>query len=489
VAALLLGLSTPVNVLAQSAQVATSVSVHLTPAATCLDEDSGAVPVVSSTGCGTVIDVVGGGILWATLGAAGSARADFAALGTEVRVVDVLQGPVSAAQSPFIPSVEAQAAVTDALRLGSAPSTGFLRFSFLVSGEQRGLAITSAGTGYAAQVGTLVRINDEVVFTRHGIAPAPTGVPGFGETQWVGSERFTYDLPYSTGPTARVPFSMILISGANCRSALAGDDCMAFANFLHTAQITAIDVLDMSGTLVEGASIEADSGHVYPRSPLPPPEENRPPVAVAAAVQMVRCVDIAGTSVRLDGSASRDPDGDPLTYRWTGPFPEGNGTIAGANPTLTLAFGRSTITLVVNDGQQDSVPITLDVVVAADVRGLLPPLERLVPTGSAVPMSERPLQAGRTIPLQFQMFCGAAVVTDLDVPSPVLFRVVRVSAPLPGTVAVGDAGAANDNGAFFRYSYPNWVYNLSTGQFPPGDYVVTLETPDGLRYDAGMELK
>ena len=489
VAALLLGLAKPVNVLGQSVQFATSVSVHLTSAATCLDEDSGAVPMGSSTGCGTVIDVVGGGILWAALGAAGSASADVAALGTEVLVVDVLSGPVSAAQSGFIPGIEAQAALTDVLRLGGAPSTGFLRFNLHVSGEQRGLAVTSAGTGYAAQVGTFLRINNEVVFNRHGVATAPIGAPGAGETQWLGSERFTYDLPYAIGSAGLVPFSMILVSGANCRSVLAGDDCSAFADFLHTAQITAIDVLDASGTVVAGASIEADSGYAYPRSPDPPPHENRPPVAVAAAAQTVRCLDIAGTPVTLDGTASRDPDGDPLTYRWTGSFPEGGGVVTGANPTLTLALGRSTITLVVNDGRQDSAPITLDVVVAAEVSGLLPPLERLVPSGTAVPMSERPLQVGRTIPVQFQMSCGVGALTDLDVSAPVLFRIESAGAPVPVTAAGNDAGAANGNGFSFRYSHPYWVYNLTTGQLARGRHVLTLETPDGLRYDAGMELK
>ncbi|MCK4299736.1 MAG: PKD domain-containing protein, partial [Planctomycetes bacterium] len=63
------------------------------------------------------------------------------------------------------------------------------------------------------------------------------------------------------------------------------------------------------------------------------------------------------------GSQSNDPDGDPLTYTWTGLFPEGGGTVQGMNPTVTLSLGTSTITLVVNDSQVDSDPDTVDITV------------------------------------------------------------------------------------------------------------------------------
>ncbi len=80
----------------------------------------------------------------------------------------------------------------------------------------------------------------------------------------------------------------------------------------------------------------------------------------------------SGASVTLDGSASSDFENDPLTYTWTGPFPEGGGTVTGLNPTVTLNFGTSTITLVVNDGQGDSAPDTLDITITDFTVGTSP---------------------------------------------------------------------------------------------------------------------
>jgi len=70
-----------------------------------------------------------------------------------------------------------------------------------------------------------------------------------------------------------------------------------------------------------------------------------------------------GAKVTLNGSASFDADQDPLTYRWTGPFPEGNGVATGVSPTVTMPPGGSTVTLVVNDGEANSAPATQNIIV------------------------------------------------------------------------------------------------------------------------------
>src|SRR5439155_25870466 len=43
---------------------------------------------------------------------------------------------------------------------------------------------------------------------------------------------------------------------------------------------------------------------------------NTPPVANAGQDQIVECAGSTGTRVTLSGSASSDPDDDPLTFEW-----------------------------------------------------------------------------------------------------------------------------------------------------------------------------
>ncbi len=70
----------------------------------------------------------------------------------------------------------------------------------------------------------------------------------------------------------------------------------------------------------------------------------------------------AGDTITLYGSASKDPDGDPLTYKWSLIFKPDNSsaTIADAtsqNSTLQVDVdGGYTIQLLVNDGKTDSEP-------------------------------------------------------------------------------------------------------------------------------------
>ncbi len=84
---------------------------------------------------------------------------------------------------------------------------------------------------------------------------------------------------------------------------------------------------------------------------------NHPPVAEAGNDTMVIAVPTCLTSVVLNGSGSHDPDGDTLSYLWTGPF----GTIAGANVAVYLNPDTAHIYLIVSDGKggsgMDSVTI------------------------------------------------------------------------------------------------------------------------------------
>ena len=95
---------------------------------------------------------------------------------------------------------------------------------------------------------------------------------------------------------------------------------------------------------------------------------NHPPVAIAGPPQTVA----EGVVVQLDGSASFDPDLDPITYAWTqtgGPAVTLSSPTA-AQPTFTAPTGLTvnaapTFNLVVNDGQASSSAAVVVVTVIA----------------------------------------------------------------------------------------------------------------------------
>jgi len=122
---------------------------------------------------------------------------------------------------------------------------------------------------------------------------------------------------------------------------------------------------------------------------------NAPPIADAGPDLTVECAAPGGTEVTLDGGASADPDGDSLSYRWSGPF----GEAEGPRPAVRLPPGVSTISLIVDDGQAASEPDTLRVTVrdtlppgieiAATPAVLWPPDGRLAPVAIALRVADR----------------------------------------------------------------------------------------------------
>ncbi len=118
---------------------------------------------------------------------------------------------------------------------------------------------------------------------------------------------------------------------------------------------------------------------------------NRPPVANAGPDQVVAAGASCRANVRLDGSGSSDPDGDALTYSWTGVF----GTVNLLAPTVSLPLGLNTVNLTVSDGKggtdSDAVNVTVaDTAPPAITRltatpdVLWPPDHRMVPVAVSV---------------------------------------------------------------------------------------------------------
>lgn len=101
---------------------------------------------------------------------------------------------------------------------------------------------------------------------------------------------------------------------------------------------------------------------------------NAVPVSSAGAAQSV----VAGSAVTLDGSASADTDGDPLTFAWTlTSRPTGSAAVlagaTSAKPTFTPdVAGTYVATLVVSDGKASSAAATVPVTVTPAVANAAP---------------------------------------------------------------------------------------------------------------------
>ncbi len=106
---------------------------------------------------------------------------------------------------------------------------------------------------------------------------------------------------------------------------------------------------------------------------------NNPPVADAGPDQQVECAG-AGTTVRLDGAASQDPDGDALTYEWYC-----DGHLLGTEVAIPVVVGNgiNTFTLKVTDPAGESSEDTVTVTVVDTT-----PPQIVCPTTSELPAND-----------------------------------------------------------------------------------------------------
>lgn len=112
-----------------------------------------------------------------------------------------------------------------------------------------------------------------------------------------------------------------------------------------------------NGNLI--TSTQSAPGGIGTLDPAPQPPPNAPPTADAGGPYAAE----VGQSINFDGTGSSDPEDDALTYAWN--FGDGN-TGTGPTPTHTYASaGTFQVTLVVNDGQDDSTPSQTEAVISA----------------------------------------------------------------------------------------------------------------------------
>ena len=100
-------------------------------------------------------------------------------------------------------------------------------------------------------------------------------------------------------------------------------------------------------------------------------EFNHIPVADAGPNQVAYADHTGFAEVTLDGSASYDDDGHPLTYLWTWTVDGNTYEANGVSPTIQLPVGEHTIELIVNDGIDDSEPNQVVITVIGPMQSYL----------------------------------------------------------------------------------------------------------------------
>ena len=147
---------------------------------------------------------------------------------------------------------------------------------------------------------------------------------------------------------------------------------------------------------------------------------NQPPTADAGPDQTVECSGPVGAEVTLDGTASSDPDGDPLTYTWTDE--DGNILGIGVAPMVTLPLGAHTITLTVDDGNGGTDAADVDVTIqdstAPEITVAAGPLELWLPTHAYHTVSLGDIVTGVTDICDAGVSAGEVVVVSASSDEP-----------------------------------------------------------------------
>jgi uncharacterized repeat protein (TIGR03803 family) len=102
----------------------------------------------------------------------------------------------------------------------------------------------------------------------------------------------------------------------------------------------------------------ASEGTLF-RVNVPPDTDRVPTVSASASPSPAEATSPDGALVTLSSAGSVDPDNDPLTVTWAGPF----GTASGTTVVVTLPIGSNAIGVTVDDGRGGTVSANLTAVV------------------------------------------------------------------------------------------------------------------------------
>lgn len=132
---------------------------------------------------------------------------------------------------------------------------------------------------------------------------------------------------------------------------------------------------------------------------------NRAPIASAGSDQIVEATSPQGAVVNLSAAGSSDPDGDPLTFAWTGPF----GALSGVAISPTFTLGSSQATVTVSDGHGHDVPATVNIT----VRDTTPPTVT-APAPITIPATEAGGARGGAWPALAAFLAGGSAADIAD---------------------------------------------------------------------------